>query len=275
MKNFGFNISLRVMPEKIKEFGEKLLGSGLFNAIEVNYYDNMRGIDISEYNKAIKNVIDKYNPRVYLHAADFNLAEENENICNAVIKEIENTIIYLAEYLGGKDLILHSGKVLGGLHVPIEVSNFNRIEERSTYLSIQTMQRVCDIAQKYNVTVYTENLTPNWGVISLAKEVVDYVKKVDRDNLKIVYDVGHSNVNGQNVYNEIMLIKDNLAHLHIHNNDGKNDQHKPLDCGNIDFYSYCKALDEIGYDETYMFELRNPDISSAIKGREYLLSFNN
>ena len=48
---------------------------------------------------------------------------------------------------------------------------------------------------------------------------------------------------------------DRLAHIHIHDNHGEQDEHLPLGDGKIDFKKVVKLLKGIGYEKTITFEV--------------------
>ena len=45
MNPFGFNISLRNTPTEIRELGKTCLDTGLYQAVEITYYEDMQDID--------------------------------------------------------------------------------------------------------------------------------------------------------------------------------------------------------------------------------------
>jgi sugar phosphate isomerase/epimerase len=48
---------------------------------------------------------------------------------------------------------------------------------------------------------------------------------------------------------------DRLAHVHMHDNHGKEDEHLPLGKGNIDTHKVIRLLKEVNYDRTITFEV--------------------
>ena len=49
--------------------------------------------------------------------------------------------------------------------------------------------------------------------------------------------------------------KEDLYHLHISDNDGNRDMHAAIGVGNIDFKTYFKKLDEVGYKGLFSSEV--------------------
>lgn len=280
MKKYGFNINFKMTPQEIRELGKAYLGSGQYEAIEVTYYENMMNTDTTEYNQAISEIIQLYHPQVLVHISAFNLAEENSTIRKAIVEEIKNCINYTV-HLGGREVVIHSGSKDAALHVPIVHEKGARSTQEENYqkawgLSVEMMREACDLAKEQGVQLYTENL--NGDQITVTSEVLrKYIEEIDRDNLKIVFDVGHCHHMGYDIVSEVKIAGDLLAHLHIHDNHGYKetgflDEHAPLGEGTIDFKKFTDALKEVHYDGLYMMELFYCNIENLKTCREVLES---
>ena len=274
MSRFGFNINWKNTPEQILELGELYLKTGLYQAIEVTYYENMEGIDTSAYNKAIRTIVEKYHPQVLVHISAFNLSEENSVIRNAIFDEIQNCMKYTLR-LGGTEMIIHGGFLSSGMHVPVvheDGSKATRMEvrEKAWGLSVQMLKRACILAEEYGMTLYTENmnedhLTPD------CKALNELLDEVAMENLKIVFDIGHCNGNGYNIVEDVLEAGKRLGHLHLHDNFGKDNGHLPIGEGTIDFGAFAQALKKIDYKGLYMLELFRCDTENLKYSRERLL----
>jgi sugar phosphate isomerase/epimerase len=62
---------------------------------------------------------------------------------------------------------------------------------------------------------------------------------------------------------------DRLAHIHIHDNHGEEDEHLPLGSGKIDFKKVVKWLKLINYSQTITFEVFTSS-DDAVRSREHL-----
>ncbi len=79
-----------------------------------------------------------------------------------------------------------------------------------------------------------------------------------RPNLKAVLDLGHAHVLGFDVAEQVRILGTRLGHLHLYNNYGGACDHNQLKDGNIDLEAFCRALREVNYPGTMMFEVRQP-----------------
>lgn len=274
MKKFGFNINLKNSPEEILELGEKFLGTGEYQAIEVTYYENMQDVDTFAYNQAIRKIVADYKPQVVVHISGFNASEENSALRSAIIHEFINCCKYVTA-LGGNEIVMHCGKMSSGMHVPLIGVDGGRptkeqVFKRSWDLSVQMLRICCDIAKEYGIMIYTENLNGD-ALILKCDQLVDFVKAIDRENIQIVFDIGHCNHTVGNIVPEVLTCGSLLHHLHLHDNMGDGDAHMPIGEGNIDYKSFCEALEQIGYTGIYMMEFYHCDSENLASSKERLL----
>lgn len=275
MNTFGFNINLKNTPQEILELGDRCLADGSYGAIEVTYYEDMQDVDTFYYNQAIRTIVKKYHPQVVVHISSFNTSEENSVIRSAIIHEFRNCCEYTKE-LGGNRIVMHTGRIHYSLHVPVVDKEGKYLgaeaeSKRVWDLSVRLFQTCCDVAKEYGITVYTENLSKE-NLTYRCDALVDFVKEVNRDNLFIVFDIGHCHYTGGDIVKDVLDSGSLLHHLHLHDNMGDRDSHRPLGEGNIDYASFCKALKEVGYEGLYMMELYHCDPKNLKSSRERLLA---
>lgn len=273
--NYGFNISMRHSRNEILELGKLLLKTNEFQAIEVTYSEHMRHIDTTSYNQAIFELADMYNPKVLVHISDFNLSEENIILQNAILAEFENCCKYIKAF-NGHEIIMHCGS-RKLIHISIRHEDGTRQTHGEVYkkmwkLSVETMKKACQIAAKYNILVYTENLSDNM-LIQNAEQLQRYIRDVDEKNLYIVYDTGHGHLTSHNVSDEILKCNKWLRHLHLHDNHGSKDEHLAVGAGTIDWRSFCKALKDVNYQGICMMELYHSTYDELVKSKEILMRY--
>lgn len=272
MKRFGYNINFRSTPEDILTLGEQILGTGEYQAIEVTYYEDMEDVDTHAYNEAIRRIVDAYHPQVLVHISGFNLSEENSVLRSAMIHEFRNCCKYTKE-LSGHEIVMHCGRPVGALHVPqvphssVWAGNaFNR----AWNLSVQMFRTCCDIAKEYGIKIYTENLNLDHLTIR-CDTLVKFVEEINRDNLEIVFDIGHCHHTNGDIVTDVLACGSRLHHLHLHDNMGDGDSHLPLGEGNIDYKSFCDALRQVNYDGLYMMEFHFCTRENLLQSKARLL----
>lgn len=97
------------------------------------------------------------------------------------------------------------------------------------------------------------------------------IDAIDRPNVGICLDVGHSNVQGYDMAEAVRQCGERLIATHIQDNDGQGDQHLGPTRGTIDWAGGIAALVEIGYEGLFNLEIpgeRAPTLELALRRLE-------
>ena len=147
--------------------------------------------------------------------------------------ELVRNRIDMTAALGGDVVILHTGEPAAG---------GGTLFWRSLRRSLDALQ---PSAASRGVRLAIEN--GPWPVIRalLAEYPPDYVG--------LCYDSGHGNI-GQAGLDELDAVKERLLSVHLHDNDGRTDQHKPPFTGTVDWTRLAGVLAGSGYRKCLSFE---------------------
>lgn len=78
-------------------------------------------------------------------------------------------------------------------------------------------------------------------------------------NVRFHLDVGHANIRPYGQPNRLAALLeafgDRIAHVHVHDNKGRYDEHLPLGVGTVDFRGAARLLRGIGWDGTLTLEV--------------------
>ena len=124
---------------------------------------------------------------------------------------------------------------------------------------IRSLRELVEYGKKYNVEVMLENAAESYEITDLK----DFKYIIDRvPDLKVHLDIGHAFLYGgmKNIENFIKIFKNKIVHIHIHDNNGKWDEHLPLGAGSIDYKKVIKFLKKIKYNKTITFEIFSRDL---------------
>ena len=97
------------------------------------------------------------------------------------------------------------------------------------------------------------------------------IDAIDRPNVGICLDVGHSNVQGYEMAEAVRQCGARLIATHIQDNDGLRDQHLGPTRGTIDWSAGVAALIEVGYEGLFNLEIpgeRAPTLELTLKRLE-------
>jgi sugar phosphate isomerase/epimerase len=91
--------------------------------------------------------------------------------------------------------------------------------------------------------------------ISQFADFEEVVKSIP--DLSIHVDIAHAYLHGGLAHIDQFLrgFRDRLAHVHVSDNHGKDDEHLPVGEGKINFERVVKTLKRIKYDGTITFEI--------------------
>lgn len=113
-------------------------------------------------------------------------------------------------------------------------------------------------AEKYKITIMTENWDNNKYHLSTGKEMRDFIDYIGHPLLAACWDTAHGNIDsvareiGQ--YENIIALGDKLKGVHISDNFGNGHLHSWPFAGVINFDSVMQGLLDVNYDGYFTFE---------------------
>ena len=103
-----------------------------------------------------------------------------------------------------------------------------------TARSVRRMQRLADLASDHGITLGMEALNRFEGyLINTAQECIDYVRAVDRPNVKVMLDTFHMNIEEDSLTDAIRRSGKLLGHFHV----GEANRRCPGPNGRFDWYA--------------------------------------
>jgi sugar phosphate isomerase/epimerase len=195
-------------------------------------------------------------------AQDFTPEDRAERL-NAFLKAVRGS-----GYLGATHFVLHAIMPFG--------TNSPEHPELMRDMNAEFMTRLAKEAKEYGVKhIDIENLPFPALPIIHTNQCLDFAKRMNRelggDMFKVCLDTGHSNFCGEKPADAVrMLGKEYLGALHVHDNNGKADQHQTPGNGNIDWEDFSNALEEIGFDGCFSYETCVPGNIPAGEERDAL-----
>ena len=173
----------------------------------------------------------------------------------------------LAAKCGVTDYVIHPGTV---------------VDENRRYLPMASRERnraylapYVELGAKLGVRIALENgVCQPWdedppvfrdvspGFEELIALTDGFNEEYGKEVCGICFDFGHAHLAHCDIPEMIRRVGHRLRVTHVHDNDGKGDQHRPVGEGTIDWKSVTEALKEIGYDEELSLELYYDGISA-------------
>ncbi|MBI2060064.1 MAG: sugar phosphate isomerase/epimerase [Nitrospirae bacterium] len=136
-------------------------------------------------------------------------------------------LLEVAEVLRARSVVCHLG---------YEPKQHHRHTDEWLQNSVETWSHLAETAQNAGIRIALENVYEDSPV--LHQKLLELLKD---DSMGICIDVGHANLYSKvSVRNWFDALKDHIIELHLHDNDGTEDQHLPLGRGKIDFEKILK-----------------------------------
>ncbi len=214
---------------------------------EADHYLPMIGLSLESMMKS-------YDLTYSIHAPfnDINIASLNESVREMSVIELIK-IMNMASELDIKTVTIHPGlysMVVSGL------------EERSVMAAKRSLRTLDRMAQECGVRLCVENM-PGFRFF-LGQTAEQMSELLEGTNLPICLDIGHANTTGQ--LNEIIdTLGNRIMNVHIHDNDGKQDQHLTIGEGTVDFDDCLKRLSS--YGGRYIIECKSLESGSESQDR--------
>jgi len=140
----------------------------------------------------------------------------------------------------------------GGLYSywPVDYEKpFNKEEDLKR--SIEEMKKLGALAAEHGITLGMEALNRFEGyLLNTAEEDLAYVKAVGRDNVKVMLDTFHMNIEEDSIIDAIKTAGPYLGHFHI----GEANRRPPRAGTRMDWAAIGRALREAGYNGAAVME---------------------
>lgn len=137
----------------------------------------------------------------------------------------------------------------------------NEASANSRAAIARSLEAIADAAQPVGVTLALE-LIPN--PLSMAAPLVQWLEEdLDLGSAGICLDVGHAHIVGD-VMEAVETCSGHIVTTHLHDNDGRRDDHRMPGQGTIDWDGAMMAFQKVGYDGAFVFELAPADDWNAV-----------
>lgn len=238
-----------------------------FDFVQLGYEAPLKWVgEISkDRRKRIQALVKRLGLQVGVHsvANGVNVAGTNRGIRKESLRQIREAIEFAYD-VGAELVTVHPGwKDLFGYRYPDE----------AYALAIEGHCELAEVASNYGIRIGIENMPPFWLSFCVdPKGAQAMIQAVNRENFGLTFDVGHANLLGAEALEGfITTLNDKIFLIHIHDNDGKRDQHQAIGEGTVDFHKLFGLLTQNGINVPLSIESRNLD--DLAKSKENLEQF--
>jgi sugar phosphate isomerase/epimerase len=190
---------------------------------------------------------------VHAPLADTNIAASDRGLRRFIIKRLEKSM-QCAHQLDCLLWVFHPGFHSG-------ISSF--YPGWDWQVNLDSVKALLALGRKYNVKIAIENIPEIFP--TLLKSVADFSRFYEElgEDIGLTLDVGHANVNGQT--KEFMnRFGDKIVHMHVSDNDGKQDSHLGIGKGAVDWQDFAKSVRRMQFRGVVMIESIQ-DVSQSLQ----------
>ncbi|MGQ9733941.1 MAG: sugar phosphate isomerase/epimerase family protein [Candidatus Bipolaricaulia bacterium] len=176
-------------------------------------------------------------PTIHATFYNVNLASLNPLIREASLRQLLECLQF-AHDLEAEVLVVHAGDLPSDY--PQE---FLPLAQEKLLASLEGALKE---AEGLGVTLALENKARgrNRGLIQSQEEHLSLIEALGSPRCRIALDLGHAHTFGLDLQGYLKEVLPYLAEVHLHDNDGSEDQHRPLGEGTIPFRPLLSILNE-------------------------------
>jgi sugar phosphate isomerase/epimerase len=169
------------------------------------------------------------------------LGSTERSIHRESVDDLKRCIDWL-DAAGGTYLVVHPG----GLSHPDDL-----MSRREALMG--SLSELAEYATDSEIIICVENMPPGVWPGSRMVDLYELLAEIDHPRLALALDTGHARLSGD-PSGETIAAGSRLLTTHVHDNDGRRDQHLPPGEGVIDWRAWSRSLDEIDYRGPILLE---------------------
>ena len=165
---------------------------------------------------------------------DINLTSGNWHMRRAAVETYRETIRFAGQ-LGADQVIIHPGFCYADC--------FSKEVGRQRVL--EATKELLECSAPWKVRLLMENVGTRKTSLYTMEEFIAFCQALPAGAGTII-DVGHAHMNGWNLRQLLLGVRENLCALHIHDNNGTADSHLPIGEGTINWPELFQAIRDTG-----------------------------
>lgn len=165
------------------------------------------------------------------------LSSPDPSVREAALQEIQLLIDGL-QAVGSVPMVLHTGLTAS--------EDDPRLEETL----LEGVSKLLPLCRRAGLLIALEN---GPGPKAGCAKIMELARAFDEKDVGICLDTGHSNIVGS-LLNDLSLSAPRLLSIHVHDNDGREDQHRPPFSGSIPWGEFMSTLRKMEYRGPFIME---------------------
>lgn len=174
------------------------------------------------------------------------------------IREVSELRIHqsmeIAKRMGLKGVVFHTGKLAG-----FNVASYLKLWHEMNFRFFSELAEAYPGQQIYMENMFDEAPEVMAGLAAAMKDV---------PNFGLCLDYAHAALTDYPLAGWVKTLAPYIRHIHVNDNDLKDDLHQPVGTGKIDWQTYNRLMEENGIDATVLVEVKGYD--SQKSSMEYM-----
>jgi len=223
--------SLKGSFENFLNFASKLKIRVL--ELKLDRFELLRALSKTDKVLEIKNLSNSYDFKYFVHAPniDINLASVNPLLKGVAKKTVLKALSFAAEF-DAELLVSHVGR--------LSRDHPQRLVRKAMKNVIDSLRRINQVSDDLGMVFTIENDHKSSDyVLAGYPEQIDFL--IENVGCKLTFDIGHANTIGK-IEDFTKLLDKFIANVHLHDNNGREDEHLPIGKGSIDFIGVFKRM---------------------------------
>jgi sugar phosphate isomerase/epimerase len=130
---------------------------------------------------------------------------------------------------------------------------------------LASTRTIAHIAADYGVEIAIENVPePHPFLMKSVEDFQRFYREIGED-IHLALDIGHANINDQ-IERFLKTFPDKIVHIHVSDNDGKQDMHLGVGYGTVNWKNTALLLKKIDYKGAIVIE----SVEHVEESRKYL-----
>lgn len=165
------------------------------------------------------------------------LSSPDPSVREAALQEIQ-LLMDCLQVIGSIPMVLHTGLTAS--------EDDPRLEEAL----LKGLSRLLPLCRSAGLLIALEN---GPGPKAGCAKIMELAQTFGKEDVGVCLDTGHSNIAGS-LLSDLSLSAPRLLSIHVHDNDGREDQHRPPFSGSIPWGEFMSALRKMEYGGPFIME---------------------
>ncbi|MBN1672743.1 MAG: sugar phosphate isomerase/epimerase [Kiritimatiellae bacterium] len=243
-----------VTPVSVRRLFRDLEWLGI-RAVRVTYQDPDRFPEWRERARTVAGCVREFGFRVCAHAPATDISASDPTVRRQAVAVVDKAIREIGAFYPAPVVVAHPENVGAVRHAGDDADRMRCCRE--------SLAQLAQTAQEANARLALENMRWRPDAPNRTGMYVDQLSRLiaglTHRHVGICFDVGHANISeGKDLAGAFTRNAERIIHVHLDDNDGRDDLHLPPGAGTIDFPAFYRTVRSCAYEGLLELEVAMP-----------------